>query len=127
MKIKSLGFVNLITIKKGKKVSHHATCETNNGVTSVRKFRTMAELKLFRIALKAKKAAARSKQIAAAFLKSARLEAAIITARAAFKKALFMSEDSYAIAKLHLSIARALHRLQEFRSSLPTFVRAKLF
>lgn len=121
------GFINLIGTKRGKRTAYHASVSVKKGIAKVKTFATKKGLKLYQIADQIKTKAIKAKKLAGAFIKGARLEAKILTAKFEFNRALRSLESSYFVATKYLAVINAYFQLRTFKSSLPQYIRVNLF
>ena len=127
VKLKKKGFINLIGTKRGKRMAYHASTTTKKGIAKVKTFASKKALKLYQIADQLKTKAIKAKNLTASFIKAARLEGKILTAKFELKRALHSLENSYFIAGKYLAVVNAYYQLRTFKNSLPSYLRINLF
>lgn len=121
LKVKTVGYINLISRRQG------ATATFKKGIAKIKTFASRKALKAYQIADQIKTKALKAKKLVGAFIKGARLEANILTAKFEFNRALHSLENSYFVATKYLAVINAYFQLRTFKSSLPKYIRVNLF
>jgi hypothetical protein len=121
LKVTTVGYINLISRRQG------ATATFKKGIAKIKTFASRRSLKAYQVLDQLKTKALKAKKLVGAFIKGARLEANILTAKFEFNRALHSLESSYFVATKYLSLINAYFQLRTFKSSLPKYIRFNLF